>query len=334
MQWLFRPDPLITPRGAVTARGVSATFLITPQRWGRRRAGTVDLVLRDRLRLSEGRARLALPWLDCYPRPGHQRTRVVLSRLPNWLGEHVARRPGDGIEFAGVREYAPGDRQHQINWPASTRRGRLMVNVRAAERSQDVVLLIDATCDVGEPGASALDLGLRGAAAAAQAYLDARDRVGRRCRTAPWSWRSARCSTSGSSRPCATCRPRRPRRGAGRRGPARRRPARRGLGRLGGRAAAAHRPCRRRADAVGHLRLARRAAPGGGLDPAPGGRVPGVGAGARLDVVPGPAAHQPGRRQPRPSRRIAFCLRIFARTSVLMPSRSKSRSQRSGVSSG
>jgi uncharacterized protein (DUF58 family) len=135
-------------------------------------------VLRDRLRLSEGRARLALPWLDCYPRPGHQRTRVVLNRLPNWLGEHVARRPGDGIEFAGVREYAPGDRQRQINWPASTRRGRLMVNVRAAERSQDVVLLVDATCDVGEPGASALDLGLRGAAAAAQAYLDARDRVG------------------------------------------------------------------------------------------------------------------------------------------------------------
>ena len=72
----------------------------------------------------------------------------------------------------------PGDRQRAINWPASTRRGRLQVNTFAAERSQDVVLLVDATSDVGQPGESALDLGLRGAAGAARAYLDARDRVG------------------------------------------------------------------------------------------------------------------------------------------------------------
>jgi uncharacterized protein (DUF58 family) len=44
-----------------------------------------------------------------------------------------------------VREYVPGDRQRSINWPASTRRGRLQVNTFAAERSQDVVLLVDAT---------------------------------------------------------------------------------------------------------------------------------------------------------------------------------------------
>ena len=38
------------------------------------------------------------------------------------------------------------------------------MNTFAAERSQDVVLLVDATSDVGQPGSSALDLGLRGAA--------------------------------------------------------------------------------------------------------------------------------------------------------------------------
>jgi uncharacterized protein (DUF58 family) len=52
------------------------------------------------------------------------------------------------------------------------------VNTFAAERSQDVVLLADATSDVGEPGSSALDLALRGAAAAARVYLESRDRVG------------------------------------------------------------------------------------------------------------------------------------------------------------
>jgi uncharacterized protein (DUF58 family) len=116
--------------------------------------------------------------MDCYPNPAAQQDRVVLSRLPNRLGEHPSRATGEGIEFSGVREYVPGDRQRQINWAASTRRGRLMVNMQSVERSQDVVLLVDATSDVGEPGNSALDLALRGASAAARTYLDARDRVG------------------------------------------------------------------------------------------------------------------------------------------------------------
>ncbi len=129
-------------------------------------------------RQAEGHAAMPLPRIDCYPAAAEQRTRVVLRRLPNRLGEHPARVSGEGIEFFGVRDYVPGDRQRSINWPASTRRGRLQVNTFAAERSQDVVLLADATSDVGEPGMSALDLALRGAAAAARAYTEARDRVG------------------------------------------------------------------------------------------------------------------------------------------------------------
>jgi uncharacterized protein (DUF58 family) len=178
VRWALHPGPEIEPVGATAADGPRARFTFSPQRWGRREIGAVDLVLRDRWRLAEGHLTVNLPALDCYPAPAHQRTRVVLSRLPNRLGEHAARTSGEGIEFAGVREYVPGDRQRSINWPASTRRGRLQVNTFAAERSQDVVLLVDGTSDVGEPGSSAVDLALRGAAAAARAYLDARDGVG------------------------------------------------------------------------------------------------------------------------------------------------------------
>ena len=259
VRWTWHPGREIEPVGAAAADGPRARFTFSPQRWGRRQIGTLDVVLRDRWRLAEGHLTVNLPSLDCYPAPAQQRTQVVLSRLPNRLGEHAARTFGEGIEFAGVREYAPGDRQRSINWPASTRRGRLQVNTFAAERSQDVVLLVDGTSDVGEPGSSALDLALRGAAAAARAYLDARDRVGvityhwgsvgwlgpglgrrqvyriidsmlaserggagpagrgrpraracagcrgPRCPRARWSWCSARCWTSGSSRSCGTC---------------------------------------------------------------------------------------------------------------------------------
>jgi len=178
VRWILHPGHEIEPVGPTAADGPQARFTFSPQRWGRRPIGTLDVVLRDRWRLAEGHLTVNLPTLDCYPAPAQQRTQVVLSRLPNRLGEHAARTFGEGIEFAGVREYVPGDRQRSINWPASTRRGRLQVNTFAAERSQDVVLLVDGTSDVGEPGSSALDLALRGAAAAARAYLDARDRVG------------------------------------------------------------------------------------------------------------------------------------------------------------
>ena len=178
VRWTLHPGQQVEPGGATVADGPRARFTFSPRRWGRRQIGTMDVVLRDRWRLAEGHLTVNLPALDCYPAPAEQRTQVVLSRLPNRLGEHAARMFGEGIEFAGVREYVPGDRQRSINWPASTRRGRLQVNTFAAERSQDVVLLVDGTSDVGEPGSSAVDLALRGAAAAARAYLDARDRVG------------------------------------------------------------------------------------------------------------------------------------------------------------
>jgi len=186
-RWAFQPGKGIKPASATAVSAATARFEFAIPRWGKRLAGAVELQLHDRWRLTEGRAVVPLPLLDVYPRPGIQEETVTLSRLPSRLGEHVARVPGEGAEFAGLREYVPGDRQRQINWPASTRRGRLMVNTFAAERSQDVVLIVDATSDVGEPGTSALDYALRGAAAAARAYLGRRDRVG----VVTYQWGSA-----------------------------------------------------------------------------------------------------------------------------------------------
>jgi uncharacterized protein (DUF58 family) len=190
VRWDFHPGTGIEPEGPLTVtvdapgvpggagQEVCVRFRFSAPRWGKRQAGAAELVLHDRWRLTEGRVLIALPALDVFPRPGVQQDTVTLSRLPNRLGEHAARVQGEGAEFAGVRDYVPGDRQRQVNWPASTRRGRLMVNMQPAERSQDVALLVDATSDVGEPGTSALDFGLRGACAAARAHLDRRDRVG------------------------------------------------------------------------------------------------------------------------------------------------------------
>jgi len=156
----------------------AATLPFRVRRWGRRRIGTAEVIVRDRWRLLEGRATVPLPMTDCYPEPAVQASKVVLSRLPNWLGEHSSRAAGAGTDFTGVRDFVPGDAQRRINWPATTRRGRLQLNMFAAERTQNVVIIVDATSDVGEAGATSIDLALRGAAGTARAYLAARDRVG------------------------------------------------------------------------------------------------------------------------------------------------------------
>jgi uncharacterized protein (DUF58 family) len=178
VRWTLYPGAEINSGDVSAADGAQVRFIVAARRWGRRRIGTMSVVVRDRWRLAEGHLSVILPVLDCYPGPVDQQITVALRRLPNRFGERVARIAGEGIEFFGVRQYLPGDRQRSINWPASTRRGRLQVNTYAGEHSQDVVLLADATSDAGEPGSSAHDLALRGAAAAARAYLEGRDRVG------------------------------------------------------------------------------------------------------------------------------------------------------------
>jgi uncharacterized protein (DUF58 family) len=175
---LMHPRFAVVPGPAGGAGGGSSGVPFQVTRTGRRTLGVLEVTLWDRWRLTEGHATVELPVVDCYPLPAAQQTRVVLSRLPSRLGEHPSRSSGEGLEFTGVREFVPGDRQRRINWPATTRRGRLQLNTFAAERTQNVVIIADASSDVGDPGSTPADLAFRGAAGAARAYLAVRDRVG------------------------------------------------------------------------------------------------------------------------------------------------------------
>src|SRR5882757_817309 len=74
--------------------------------------------------------------------------------LPDLLGVHLGRRKGDGVEFAGLREYQPGDPLRSVNWPVSARRGQLYVTERLAEQAAKVVTMIDASGDVRQAGGS------------------------------------------------------------------------------------------------------------------------------------------------------------------------------------
>jgi uncharacterized protein (DUF58 family) len=176
----------IPARSADLAGAVRLRF--RPERWGNRHIGTVQVTLRDACRLTEGRVDVELPRVRCAPGPAVLASSIVLSKLPSRLGEHAARATGEGVEFAGVREFVPGDRQRRINWPATTRRGTLHLSTFAAERTQNVVVIADLGADVGEDGFTTLDLVERGAAGTMSRYLTGRDRVGLICVGSGIAW--------------------------------------------------------------------------------------------------------------------------------------------------
>jgi uncharacterized protein (DUF58 family) len=100
------------------------------------------------------------------------------ARTQALAGNEVSRLKGEGIEFADIRQFVPGDRVRGINWRVSARRQQLHVNQLHPERNADVIIFLDVFAEARQDGVSTLDLAVRGAAAIARHYLQRRDRVG------------------------------------------------------------------------------------------------------------------------------------------------------------
>jgi uncharacterized protein (DUF58 family) len=167
---------------AVTlAAGEKRTLAVplTCRRWGAYWLGDVHLRAHDRFRLFTWERHLDRhAAVKVFPVPDALRALVRPFETQVSTGSHVAAQRGDGIEFADLRPFLPGDRPRSINWRATARRGAVMVNQRHPERATEVVLFLDSFLDVRGPAGSTLDRTVAAAASLAAAYLRQRDRVG------------------------------------------------------------------------------------------------------------------------------------------------------------
>ena len=155
-------------------------------RWGRRRVG-------------DGLVAATTPWagylwgplpvtpqhLTTLPQPGQIDSRAASPHPIGLVGQHPARRRGDGSEFESIRPFQPGDRLRRVQWRVSLRTGRLHATSTVAEEDASVLLLVDSGIEVGESGGvtgapSTLDVAVRAAGAVAEHYLVRGDRVGLR----------------------------------------------------------------------------------------------------------------------------------------------------------
>jgi uncharacterized protein (DUF58 family) len=177
------PDELVTKAGenprAIGAGTDRVELALGCARWGAFRVGPALVRAHDALAFHTWEADVGVTQpLRVYPSVETMRALLEPLETQVYVGNQVARTRGDGIEFADIREWTPGDRLRRVNWRASARRGDLWVNEQHPERNTDIVLFLDTFTDVSLGHRGTLDLTVRAAASLAHRYLQRKDRVG------------------------------------------------------------------------------------------------------------------------------------------------------------
>ena len=117
-----------------------------PTQRGEYAFGHVLVFVATCLGLAQRRLRCAKPAVvKVYPSYIMLRRYSLLNDNNNFteMGIKRVRRAGNNTEYEQIKDYVKGDDYRSINWKASARRSRLMVNVYQDERSQQVFSLID-----------------------------------------------------------------------------------------------------------------------------------------------------------------------------------------------
>ena len=153
-------------------------------RWGLRRLGPATCAVGSAFGAHVWEpAPVHAPLVPTVPLPEAFSARTPAPDPDGLVGRSRSRHHGDGSELADVRGFRFGDRLRRIHWPVSVRTGELHVTTTYADEDSEILLLVDAMQDLGRSSGfdgegSSLDNGVRAAAAVAEHYLRAGDRVG------------------------------------------------------------------------------------------------------------------------------------------------------------
>lgn len=182
------------PRGLEVHAGANHALLRIPAGTEVTLAYTVRIPVRGRFDLPGIRWRWRSP-LGAFAREGRVEAPATFAAYPRsdggefnvrnarssryLLGPTSQRQAGQGGEFYGLRYYRSDDPYDSINWKASARRGKLIVNEHERESPADFVLVLDARALTGRGApASVLEANIRGALSLAEDVLAKGHKVG------------------------------------------------------------------------------------------------------------------------------------------------------------
>jgi uncharacterized protein (DUF58 family) len=105
---------------------------------------TVEVRIQSVFGLLEERISLpASAVLRAYPRLMSRRLAAGEAKSLAWAGSSPSRYKGGRIEFVDIRGYVSGDPLRDINWKASARLGKKLVNEWSVERGLDCIVVVD-----------------------------------------------------------------------------------------------------------------------------------------------------------------------------------------------
>ena len=161
----------------------SVAYAVTPMERGSFAFGDIWLRVTCRLGLAARRVRVdAAEVVRVYPNLAGIRRAELLGRKNRLaeVGIHRIRVAGQGTEFEQLRDYSPDDDYRRINWKATAKRSRPTTMDFQVERSQNILLCLDAGYLMGTAlgGMTKLDVAINAAALLAHAALSGGDKVG------------------------------------------------------------------------------------------------------------------------------------------------------------
>ncbi len=132
---------------AIASKGhAQLRYVVLPLTRGAYAFGAINVLVRTSLGLAERRYKQEQGrQIAVYPSYIHLRKYELMAEADPFsaAGVRKVRRSAQRSEFEQIRDYIPGDDRRTVNWKATARRAKLMVNQYQDEKAQQIVSLID-----------------------------------------------------------------------------------------------------------------------------------------------------------------------------------------------
>ncbi len=179
----FQKRDFLIKREVEAGRNVLFQYMLEPKQRGEYSFGNLNVYAVSPLGLVSRRfAFQKNAVIPSYPSFIHLRKYELMAIQNEFMmgGIRKIRKLGHTMEFEKIKEYVPGDDIRTINWKATSKQNKLMVNQYQDEKSQRIYLLIDKgrTMQMPFSGLSLLDYSINAAMALSHIILKKGDRAG------------------------------------------------------------------------------------------------------------------------------------------------------------
>lgn len=179
----FQKRDFLIEREIQSAKNVFFQYILEPKERGEYSFGNLNIFVQSPIGFVSRRFTfLKDAMLPSYPSFIHLRKYELMALQNEFLlgGIKKIRKLGHTMEFEQIKEYVQGDDVRTINWKATSKQNKLMVNQFQDENSQRIYMLIDKGRTMQMPfnGLSLLDYSINATMALSHIVLKKGDRAG------------------------------------------------------------------------------------------------------------------------------------------------------------